>query len=226
MNKANVLIHNVDLGAKASKELIKKTMLRVVLDEVASEQRNNNFKSPIYQPDRKGKYTDPYKTVASAVNQVDVFDSATSLYDGAWFIFQKLLRTSPVVTGSYSNSHYVDINGQNYNLKFFTSKNQLEELLKDVREIRIYNVSVYANKLERSANSKSKKTKIQNITYLLVNGVYDYFSKKANLLKLRNLYIKVGRSDSLPVLGDRGYTTKDGKKIVIPVIQMKIIGEK
>lgn len=221
----SVVIKNIELDEKVDIKLIRSTMLGVIKSEIQFEQGRDNFKRPIYQSDGKKKYTTPEQAVINNKGRIDIFDAATDLTEGTWFIIQRLLKTSPVDTGEYLNSHYIDIKNQSYKLSGLSSKKELETLLQDVREIRIYNISIYANKLERVANAKTKTTKVKNISYLFTNGVYDYFSKKANLAKIKNVYTRVGRSDNLPVLGDRGYKTKDGKRIVIPVMQIKLIGD-
>lgn len=222
----SILVKDIELDSKADLKLIRNTMLSVIRSEMKFEQSRGNFKKPVYQSDGAKKFNTVEQAMVKNQGRIDIFDAATDLTEAVWFIVQKILKSSPVDSGEYINSHFIDIENKSYNLSSLSSKKELGVLLNDVREIRIYNISIYANKLERVANAKEKKTKVKNVTYLFTNGVYDYFSKKANMSKIRNVYTKVTRSDTLSVLGDRGYKTKEGKRIVIPVMQIMMIGEK
>jgi len=221
----NVTVRDIDLGEKANEKLIRRTILNVLNTEVKEQQKIGGFSKPIYRNDGKYRFKNAYDAAKNTRGIVDVFDSATSLVDSTWYIVSKIKKISPVKSGQYLNRHFLDVNGRTYNLKNISSKKNLTEIVKDAKIIRIYNNSVYANKLERYANKSSKRqSKPQsNISFLRVNGIYEFFARKTNLLSLRNVYVRVGRSDYLPVIKDPRYTLKDGSTLVLPVIEIKLL---
>lgn len=223
----NVTVKDINVDPKASENFVRGLILDSLKEEVAEQQRLGGFKRPVYRNDRKYNFKSAEAAASKTRGIVDVFDAATNLAESAWYIIGKLKQLSPVKTGNYRDNHYIDIRGRAYNIKNFTSKVMFKQALKDADVVRIYNNSVYANKLERYANKTGQRQRKpgSNISFLRINGIYEFFARKTNLKRLRNIHVRVGRSDYLPVINNTSYTLKDGGTLVLPVIELKLIKE-
>ena len=105
---------------EVSKELRKESF-----KQLRMEQKNDNFSDPIFSID-KGKRTEDKRIIKKAKAFVEISQRADSLAKSLKFLIPRLLNQSPVKSGEYKSSHYVDFDNDNnlrptLNLPFFFS---------------------------------------------------------------------------------------------------------
>lgn len=209
-----------DIPGDYTPKQIAKFLQNESFKELALEQSQDNFKDPIFQAD-KGKRTENKAIIKKAKSFVEISQRAESLAKALKFLIPRLLDKSPVLSGSYRSSHFMDLdNGKTLNLLNVDLKD-LNKILEGVSTVLIYNTQIYANKLEREANARSSKR--GNLLFINASGVYDFFSKKIRGASFAGVIARVGRSDRYEVRKDPSYTRKEGGgKIVLPVIYLSI----
>lgn len=207
----------INLPASYTLKEVSKELQKLSYKELSSEQAQGNLTDPIYQAD-KGKRTTDSGVIKKAFKIVEITQRADNLVKALKYLIPRLLEKSPVKSGRYKGNHYMDIDG--VRTVSLSSIGNIEKEVEGAREVRIYNTSIYANKLEREGNSSSKIK--SNLTFIKAQGVYDFFSRKIRGASFAGVISRVGRSDSYPVLYDPRYTSKEGKSIVLPVIYLSI----